>query len=249
VQEANDVHRLLLADPTFYWEGGSDGCFARAVLAVERMEREGIFRGAIGKHLIIHKGAPNRGWEVQTRLAGMQTWIQHIVPTLETSAGAYIVDPTLCDTAEPEQKWLDRFPPERLNPVVAPSPRFLQLLLRCSDANFQLLLALAQNRPDFFKRLLGNRAVSTRLEQMGTPVRYWLERRGPIAEEFDDHIDGLEAAADQAGPVVRGEIIRVAHGTDFFRNVSWDTAGPLGAHGVSDARDYLDQLRDEEARP
>jgi hypothetical protein len=87
VQQANDLHRLLLADPAFYWEGAGDGCFARALLVVDRMEREGIPRGAIGKLLIIHKAAPQRGWDVQTRLAGTQRWTQHVVATVETTAG------------------------------------------------------------------------------------------------------------------------------------------------------------------
>jgi hypothetical protein len=180
---------------------------------------------------------------VQTRLAGTQTWIQHVVPTLETHAALYIIDPTLCDAAEPEGQWLDRFPPERLNPAVAPSQRFLQALLRSSDVNFQLFLALAADTPDFLKHLLGNPAVAARLEQLGRPVRHWLERRGPIAEEFDDHLVGLAAAANQAGELVRGEIIRVAYGVDFFTNVFWDTAGSEGLRGAADAQRQMTRLR------
>src|SRR5205823_754068 len=149
--------------------------------------------------------------------------------TLQTPAGPYIIDPTLCDTAEPEQSWLDRFPPERLNPVVAPTRRFLRSLLQSSDVNFRLLLALAAKKVGVYKHLLSNPAVATRLEQLGSPVRYWLERRGPVAEKFDDHIAGLSTAAAQAGPLVRGAVVRVAYGTDFFTDVFWDTAGPLGS--------------------
>jgi len=243
VQEANDFHRLLLADPAFYWEGGGDGCFARALLVVDRMEREGIPRGAIGKLLVVHKAAPGNGWDLMTRLGGKQRWTQHVVATLETPAGPYIIDPTLCDTAEPERQWLDRFPPEGLNPVVAPTPRFLRALLRSSDFHFQQLLALASMTLEFYKHLLANPAVAARLEQLGSPVRYWLERRGPVAEKFDDHIDGLATAADQAGPVVRGEVIRVAYGTDFFIDVFWDTAGSLGKRGASDAQRHLTLLK------
>jgi hypothetical protein len=238
VQEANAIHGLVLADASLYWEGGSDGCFARAVLVVERMEREGIPAGAIGKLLVIHKEAPKRGWDVLTLLAGTQRWAQHVVPTVETSAGPYVIDPTLCDKAEAERQWLERFPLQGLNPVAAPTPGFLRSLLGASDVAFQQLLALAGNRPEFFKHLLVNPAVAARLEQLGSPVRCWLEQRGPVAEKFDDHLVRLTAAANQAGPVVRGEIIRVAHGMDFLTDVFWDLADPDGGRGMSDARDY-----------
>jgi hypothetical protein len=165
------------------------------------------------------------------------------VATVETTAGPYIIDPTLCDTTEPQRQWLDRFPPERLNHGVAPSPGFLQTLLRSSDVNFQRFLALAAQRPEFYKDLLNNPAVAARLEQLGSPVRYWLEQSGPVAERFDDHIARLSTAADQAGPVVRGEIIRAGHGMDFFTDVFWDTAGARGARGMSSAQDYLNHLR------
>jgi hypothetical protein len=121
-----DVHQVLVADPTFFWEGGSDGCFARALLVVDRTQREGISPQAIGKLLVVHKAAPGTGWNVQTRLAGTQSWIQHVAATIETTGGPYVIDPTLSDTAEPEQQWLERFPHEVLNPAVAPTPRFLQ---------------------------------------------------------------------------------------------------------------------------
>jgi hypothetical protein len=245
VQVANDIHRLVMADSAFFWEGGKNGCFARALLVVDRMEGEGLPRIAIGKLQVVHKDAPLKGWDMQTRLAGTQSWIQHVVATVETTVGLYIVDPILCDTAEPERQWLNRFPLPGLNPVGAPSQRFLQALLGSSDVAFEQLLALAANRPHSYKHLLNNPAVAARLEQLGSPVRSWLERRGPVAEKFDDHLIGLSSAADQAGPVVRGEIIRVAYGTDFFTDVFWDTAGPHGVRGMSKARDYLDQLRDE----
>jgi hypothetical protein len=242
VQEANDVHRLVLADPAFYWEGASDGCFARALLVVDRMEREGIPQSAIGKVQIVHKEAPMSGWEVQTRLAGMQRWAQHVAATIETMSGRYVIDPTLSDTAEPERQWLERFPLSGLNPAAAPSPHFLQTLLVSSDVAFQGLLALAANRPEFFNHLLNNPAVAARLEQLGNPVLCWLERRGPIAEKFDDHIAGLATAADQAGPVVRGEAVRVTFGCDFFDDVPWDLAGP-SVYGHQGAQVYLQRMR------
>jgi hypothetical protein len=243
VQEANDVHRLLLADATLYWEGGGDGCFARALLVVDRMEREGIPQSAIGKLLLVHKTAPRKGWDVTTRLAGKQRWAQHVVATLKTTSERYIIDPTLSDDAEPERQWLDRFPAEGGNPTATPTAQFLQSLLRSSDANFQKLLALAANRPAFYKLLPANPAVAARLEQLGSPVRHWLERWGPVAEQFDAHIAGLSTAADRAGPLVRGEVVRVAHGTDFFTDVFWDTAGPFGLRGASDAQGQLTRLR------
>jgi hypothetical protein len=248
VQNAIAVHRLVMADPAFYWEGGGDGCFARALLVVERMEREGIPKGAIGKLLVIHKAAPKQGWEVLTRLGGRQRWIQHVAATLETPAGPYVVDPTLCDAPEQEPTWLERFPPEWLNPVAAPTPGFLQALLNSTDVSFQKLLAQTAKRLESYKHLLGHPGVAARLEQLGNPVRRWLERQGPVPEKFDDHLAGLFAAANQAGLMVRGEIVRVSYGADFFVNVFWDTAGPLGDRGVSDARDYLDDLR-KKAKP
>jgi hypothetical protein len=232
-----------MADPAYYWEGGAEGCFARALLVVDRMEREGIPQGAIGKLLVVHKAAPNRGWDVLTRLAGAQRWMQHVVATVETTAGLYIIDPTLCDTAEPQRLWLDRFPPERLNPGVAPSPGFLQTLLRSSDVNFQRFLALAAQRLEFYKDLLNNPAVAARLEQLGSPVRYWLEQHGPVAEKFDDHLARLATAANQVGPVVRGEVIRVAYGIDFFADVFWDAAGSHGLRGASDAQRQVIRLK------
>ena len=42
VQDANHIHQLLLSDPAFYWEGGEDGCYARALLMADRMAREGL---------------------------------------------------------------------------------------------------------------------------------------------------------------------------------------------------------------
>ncbi len=244
MQVANDLHRLVLADADYYWEGGNDGCFARALLLVDRMEREGIPRNAIGKLLVVHKEAPTNGWHVQTRLAGMQWWTQHVVATLETPAGPYIIDPTLCDTGEPDWDWLERFPIQGLNPAAAPSPGFLQTLLGATDVNFRRLLARAARRLDcFYKHLLNNPAVAARLEQLGTPVRYWLEQRGPVPEKFDKHLVGLPAAGNQAGAVVRGEVVRVAYGTDFFTDLFWDTAGPKGVRGMGDARRILTQLR------
>src|SRR5438105_348000 len=36
IQKANDIQQAFLADPTVFWEGSADGCFARAVLMVGR---------------------------------------------------------------------------------------------------------------------------------------------------------------------------------------------------------------------
>jgi hypothetical protein len=208
------------------------------------MEREGLPRGAIGKLLVVHKQARTTGWEVLTRLAGTQIWTQLVVATLQTPAGLYIIDPTLCDDAEPEGQWLERFPPERLNPTEAPTPSYLQWLFRCSDIAFQKMLALAKKNPAFYKHLLSHPAVAAWLERLGSPVRYWLERSGPVGEKFDPHVNGLAAAAIQVGPLVRGEVVRVRYGADFFTDAFWDTAGPFGARGLTAAREYLDQLRD-----
>jgi hypothetical protein len=244
VQEANTIHHLLLADPAFYWEGGEDGCYARALLMVDRMVREGLPSIAVGKILVLHKAAPRRGWAMQTRLGGTQTWMQHLAPTLLTDVGPYVIDPTLCDWAEEERQWLMRFPAEALNPaVVPPTPRFIQTVLRCSDVAFRQLLALAARTPEYYKHLLSDPGVAARLEQLGSPVRHWLERGGPIAETLDDHLTRLPTAANQTGPLVRGEVVRVAHGMDFFSDVFWDTAGRFGRRGVSDAALELTRLR------
>jgi len=84
--------------------------------------------------------------------------------------------------------------------------------------------------------------VAARLGQLGQPVRHWIERTGPIPESFDDHLTTLRSAVNQTGPLVRGEVIRVAFGFDLFTDYPWDLAGQ-GAVGSAAARNYLDHLR------
>lgn len=247
-KETNDLHQLLVNDPTYFWEGGSDGCFARAVLAVDRLEREGVPTGAIGKILVVHKHAPRWGWTVPTRLGGAQTWIQHVAASLATDVGSHVLDPTLCLDAEAESAWLTRFPAESLNPAAAPTGAFIQSLMRAGDVAFRQLVALTASRPEAYKHLLSDPGIAARLARLGEPVRLWLERDGPVAELFDPHLLTLATAAEQHGPLVRGEVVRVSFGMDFFADVFWDTAGAFGVRGLTRARDELAQLKDN-AKP
>src|SRR5438105_5008436 len=76
IQKANDIHQAFLADPTFFWEGGADGCFARAVLMVERILAEGVPSTALGKIAVVHALAPLGGWDMQTRMGARSIWMQ-----------------------------------------------------------------------------------------------------------------------------------------------------------------------------
>ena len=114
--------------------------------------------------------------------------------------------------------------------------------MQASDANFRLLLAATRTRPEFYKHLLADMGIATRLAQFGEPVRYWIERTGPILETFDDHLQTLLATVKQTGPMVKGEVIRVAFGIDLFSDYPWDLASP-GSVGVTAARAYLLKLR------
>jgi hypothetical protein len=156
--------------------------------------------------------------------------------------GLYVIDPMLCDVPVEPPVWLERFPPQRLNPAASPSPGFIQSLLRASEAKFRLFLAAARARPEGYKHLLADVGIATRLAQLGEPVRHWIERTGPTGETIDEHLQRLPAAVNQAGPMVRGEVIRIAFGIDLFTDQPWDLAGP-GLFGVADARDYLRKMR------
>src|SRR5262249_31516090 len=158
--------------------------------------------------------APLDGWNMQTRMGTRSIWMQHIAPTLETDLGPRVIDPMLCDVSVEPPVWLERFPPQRLNPAAAPSPGFIQALVRASDPNFRLLVAAARAGPEMYKPLLADVGIAARLAQLGEPVRHWIERTGPILETFDEHLRTLPAAVNQAGPMVRGEVIRVAFGID-----------------------------------